>query len=121
MRKYIKSFLFTGVVVLLAVSVFPAAAQIAPLKDDQCIGLECEGGLTAVVKIITNILNGFLVLVGLAAGAALIYGGVTYIMSSGDEEKTARAKRIVIYAIIGLIVIGLSAAVVNGVIGLIGN
>lgn len=119
MKKILKSLLFTAVVVALAISVFPAAAQIAPLKGDQCAGLECEGGIDGIIEIATNIINGFLVLVGLVAAAALIYGGVMYIVSGGNEEKTATAKRIILFAIVGLIVIGLSAAVVNLVIGLI--
>ena len=66
---------------------------------------------------IRNVVNALLSLVGLAAAIFLIYAGVKYIASTGDEEEANQAKRQIIYAIIGLVVIGLSAVIVNIVLG----
>lgn len=71
------------------------------------------GGL---VPSIMNIVNGLLVIVGIAAAIYLIIGGVRYITSQGDEGQTEQAKNTILYALIGLIVIGLAAAIVNFVI-----
>ena len=38
-------------------------------------------------------------------------------MSQGEEGETEKAKNTILYAIIGLIVIALSAAIVNFIIG----
>lgn len=66
---------------------------------------------------IINILNYVLVIAGLAALVFLIIGGFQYIVSRGDEDAAGQAKQTILYAIIGLIVIGLAAAIVNFVIG----
>ena len=62
---------------------------------------------------IRTIVNTLLALVGLIAAIYLVMGGVTYITSKGDEDKAADAKNTILYAIIGLIVIGLSGVIIN--------
>jgi hypothetical protein len=39
--------------------------------------------------------------------------------NSGDEKKAATGKQIVMYAVIGLILIGLSAVIANSVIAIV--
>lgn len=69
-----------------------------------------------LVGTIQRILNYFLALAGILAVAVLIYGGVQYIISRGDEGAAEKAKNTIVYAIIGLVVIGLSVVIVNFVI-----
>lgn len=45
--------------------------------------------------------------------AVLIYGGFLYVTSAGSEQKAEQAKRVILYAIIGLILIGISAMIIN--------
>src|SRR5689334_19684531 len=71
------------------------------------------GGLIQSVRTIVNVL---LVLAALIAAIFILYGGVRYITSRGDEDEAAAAKNTILYAVLGLIVIGLSAAIVNFVI-----
>lgn len=73
-------------------------------------------GLLTAIRTIINIL---LIFASLVAVIMIIYGGVRYITSRGDEDETTAAKNTILYAVIGLIVIGLSAAIVNFVIGAI--
>jgi high-affinity K+ transport system ATPase subunit B len=52
----------------------------------------------------------------LAAVIAVIFviiGGVRYITSQGDEDAALLAKNTIIYSILGVIVIALSAVIVN--------
>lgn len=42
----------------------------------------------------------------------LIWGGINYVASSGDAQKTENAKKIVKYSIMGVLVIGLSYAAI---------
>lgn len=72
------------------------------------------------IMIVSNIVSGLLLLVAVVALAVLVWGGFAYITSLGDETKTASAKKIILYAIVGLIVIGLAALVVNVAVELIG-
>jgi len=50
----------------------------------------------------------------------LLIGGIRYIFSQGDEDQAAQAKNTILYAIIGLIVIGLAAVVVNFIVAAVG-
>lgn len=66
---------------------------------------------------ILGIINYALVLVGVLALAYLVYGGFRYITSRGDEGEVEAAKGIITNAVIGIVVIGIAAALVNFVIG----
>jgi hypothetical protein len=55
-------------------------------------------------------------LIATFALVSLLYGGFLYITSQGEENKAEKAKTIILYSIIGIIIIGLSAIVVNVVI-----
>lgn len=66
--------------------------------------------------ILQTIVKWLLSLIGTLAVISLLYGGFLYITSQGDESKAERAKTIILYSIIGLVVIGLSAIIVNVVI-----
>ncbi|MBR3368896.1 hypothetical protein IKG45_03900 [Candidatus Saccharibacteria bacterium] len=68
-----------------------------------------------------NVLNGALGLVfsvaGAIAGAFVVYGGISYITSTGDPAKAARARKIFIYAIIGLLIVLMAYGIINAVVG----
>lgn len=66
---------------------------------------------------ILGIINYVLILVGVLALAYLVYGGFRYITSRGDEGEVESAKGIITNAVIGIVVIGIAAALVNFVIG----
>lgn len=66
---------------------------------------------------IMMIINYVLAIVGVVALAYIVYGGFLYITSNGDSSQVDKAKNIVIYAVIGIVVIGVAAALVNFVVG----
>ena len=68
---------------------------------------------------ILGLINVVLVLVGVLALAFLVYGGFRYITSRGEESEVEAAKGIITNAVIGIVVIGIAAALVNFVIGAI--
>lgn len=60
---------------------------------------------------------------GFAASLALlaiVVGGIMYVVSFGDENRTRKAKSIIVWAIIGLIVILLAYAVIITVTDFLG-
>ncbi len=71
---------------------------------------------TQLIPAITGIVNALLALAALIAAIFVVIGGVRYITSQGDEDAAAAAKNTVLYALIGVIVIALSAVVVNFII-----
>lgn len=109
MTRFLKYSLACAALLLVAVS---ASAQIAPLQGTN-LGIPETGSLR---DYIIGIVNVALTLVGVAAAIYLILSGVRYITSAGDEGDTKKAKNGIIYAVLGLIVIGLAALIVNFII-----
>lgn len=62
---------------------------------------------------ITTIINYFLGLLGLIAVAFLIYAGILMVTAGGAEEQVTKARKIIMYAVIGIVIILLSYTVVT--------
>lgn len=69
---------------------------------------------------ITLIINYFLGLLGLIAIAFLIYAGVLMVTSGGSDDQVGKARKIITYAVVGIIIIILSATIVQFVSGVLG-
>jgi hypothetical protein len=66
----------------------------------------CEdlGANKEVQSYVAPILKRVFFIIGLLAVGMVIFGGIRYVLSSGDPSKTATAKNTILYAIVGLIV-----------------
>lgn len=71
---------------------------------------------TETVNQIRGIIGFFEVFLGAVAVLVLVIRGFTLITSAGNEEDIGKAKKQVLYALAGLIVVGLSEVVVRGFI-----
>jgi len=71
------------------------------------------GGLCALQNILQVIFNLLLFIGVILAVSFLAYGGLKWITSEGEKEKSAQAKNIIIYSIIGLIIIILAFSFVK--------
>ncbi|NTU69415.1 hypothetical protein HGB13_01105 [bacterium] len=69
--------------------------------------------LNDVTKVITNVLNIALGLIGTVALLFLIQGGILYMTSGGNPDQTSKAKNIIFYAIIGLVVAIVSWSIIS--------
>ncbi len=65
---------------------------------------------------ILNVTNFALSFLGLAAIAVIIYGGFLYVTAGGEDEQMNKGKKSVMYAIIGILVVLSSYAIVNTLI-----
>ncbi len=108
----LKTLVTTVVTSSLALLPGVAFAQLGNVGVDN-VGVLKGNNLAGTVGNIVKIL---LMLAGLVAVIYLIYGGVKYITSQGEEEAAEEGKRVILYAIIGLIVIGISAVIVNYIV-----
>ena len=66
---------------------------------------------------IARVLNVFSVVAGAAAVFMLIYAGIRYIVSGGNDGGMKSAKNTMIYAIVGMILVALSQTIVHFVLG----
>jgi len=103
---------------LMVFSVLPVSAQglINPGDVPSKIS-DATGGQGSFRQLALTVLNFFLGFLGLLAVVMIIYGGVLYVSAAGDEGKIDKGKKIIMYAIVGIVIILLSFAIVNTVLG----
>lgn len=91
--------------------------------DDKCVVQSPdEDGMTLFVwTIVLNVLSDIFVIAGYLAIGFVIYGGMMYIMSSGEPGKVARGKQILVSATIGLIIAILATVIVNIITSILTN
>lgn len=90
------------------------------LDDVQQVAIDNKlSGKSSAKEILQNIVKWLLTLVGTIATISLLYGGYLYITSQGEEDQAKQAKHIILYSVIGIIVIGISAIIVNVVINVV--
>jgi hypothetical protein len=103
--------------------IFGLAALLPGVAMAQLTGAPVPQGTARgdLSSVILNVINYALGLVGVVALAYLIYGGFRYITSGGNETNIEDAKSIIINAIIGIVVIGVAATLVNFVVRAVGG
>lgn len=121
--KIIKQFLYvTGLTVLALLLVNSLGMNVAlaqvidPEADQPAIIRVLSGGQIGLRGIVLTIINFFLTFLGLLAVVMVIYGGFLYVSSAGNEENINKAKKILMYAVIGIVVIIVSFALVNTIL-----
>ncbi|PIR53714.1 hypothetical protein COU75_04580 [Candidatus Peregrinibacteria bacterium CG10_big_fil_rev_8_21_14_0_10_42_8] len=70
--------------------------------------------------VILGVLLGILLFMGLAAVVIIVIAGIILIFSLGNEGSLDQVKRIILYAVSGLIIIALAAGIVTFIINAIG-
>lgn len=70
--------------------------------------------------VIINLITWLLSFIGLLALAAIIWGGIMYILALGDEKRTTKAKAIIFYAIVGVFIAGISFLIITTIKSLLG-
>jgi hypothetical protein len=117
---------FLGLLVSLSL-LFPVASfaqPIAPCPASPCYGgsftdgidaagsnLPLEGNLD-INEVVLRIINFILDVILIIAVLAIIVAGVYLIVSNGDDAQKEKAKKIVMYVVIGIILILFSRAIV---------
>lgn len=68
-------------------------------------------------NIITKVVNIFSIVVGIVAVIMIIVGGFKYITSGGESNNVSSAKNTILFALVGLIIVGLAQFIVHFVLG----
>ncbi|HEX7633402.1 MAG TPA: hypothetical protein VF401_03685 [Candidatus Saccharimonadales bacterium] len=75
------------------------------------------GGINDIWLIVAAVIGILLRIVAIAAIGAVIYGGISYITSEGEPDKTSRAKGTVVNALVGLAISIMAAAIISFIAG----
>jgi len=110
----VKSVLIAIITVLLSLFLFVNNALADWVMPAPPVGVPVNFD-NAVINL-TNWVLGF---VAMIAVLMIIWGGVMYIGSAGDETKATTGKRVVTYALIGLVISGIAYALVNIIVTVI--
>lgn len=113
MLTRMRTFGLKAAAALLCSAPYQAFAQLGEPPD---VGSGNLGGgdlKQAIIDVIKAVLD-FMTLI---AVVMIIVAGIRYIISQGEESEKDKAKKMIIYVIIGLIIILIARAIVTFVIG----
>lgn len=110
------------------------ALAVAPLVAGAALGLPSSNGFnvnnatnassgltnTTIYDLISVFMNWLLGIIGVLAVIAFVISGILYLTAAGDEGQIEKAKSVMMYAIIGLVVALIGLIVVNAIAGLTG-
>lgn len=115
MKEFIKKVAATtGTAMMIAASNMTAFAQ--GLESSYLGDFQVGPQDTDPIAFAIRLLNWAIGLVALVAVAVLIFSGVKYVTSNGDEKKVEEANKGIVNAIIGLVICFVAVMVVNFVI-----
>lgn len=99
----------TGAILSFLLHTQSASAQYGLQETAQQAGLEQR----SVEQYTGDLIGAFLVLSGSIFLALIVYGGILYMLSQGAPDKVAKAKNIIIYSVIGVVVLAASYAILT--------
>lgn len=123
--RYFRLLKHTAVASAAALSLIPSTGLAAQYGGGINEGFGLLSGLngisssTSISVIIMRIIEFILNLTLILAVAAIIVAGIYLIVSNGDEAQKDKAKKIITYVIIGILIILLARAIVSFVLGLV--
>lgn len=89
-----------------------AGCESGDQKLDRAAGSSTAGG-----GYLESLVNVFTFIAGLIAMVFILVGGIRYITSTGDAGRIKQAKDTLMYAVVGLIVVGLARVIIGFIIG----
>lgn len=109
--------LMVGAITLFSVLPMAGATSLLSPTDNPEAVATATGGESSFRGLVLRVINYFLGFLGLLSVVMVIYGGVTYVTSAGNDDAVGNAKKIIMYALIGLVIVLLSFVVVRAVLG----
>lgn len=122
MKKVFILLFIVGFFILSSSSVFASDAQLTktPKDSSQTSAISLQNplgsGTDSFQILIGKVITAVMGVVGSIALLMFIYGGITWMSSSGNQEKVKKGQGIIVWAAIGLVVIFLSYALTRFVL-----
>ena len=125
-NKLFISIMAVQVVLIMLITPIAIAAPTTTqeLKNAACKGVSdsgtnCDDAAvdSTISNLISTIVDIFSWVIGVVAVIMVIYGGFKYVTAAGESSKVKSAKDTILYALIGLVIVGLAQVIVRFVIG----
>jgi len=125
MKKYLLTFSFFLLVLAPLLFLISPAQAVVCQEGVNCVGTQLTNPLGEDIDtpqaLIGRVINSILGVVGSLALLMFVYGGLTWMTSSGNSEKVKKGRDILIWSAIGLVIIfasyGLVRVLILGVKG----
>lgn len=111
---------FIGLAIVLLANVILNTIRFALIRNTSFADVTAENAISAD-ELFINGINWVIAIAGIVAIIFVIVGAVGYMTSTGDAGKLQKAKNTILYALIGLVVVGLAAVITAFVSNLIRN
>jgi len=111
--KIVKKISF-GAAAVLAMAPFAALAQFTPPSGT---GLPA-GSIMAILK---NGMNWLLIIVGILGVVGFVIAGILYLTAAGDDTQIEKAKKAMVYSIVGVIVALLGIVILQAASAFLGG
>lgn len=106
---------------LLSLVIIPLAVQAEPIINPETAAYKSgRYELNDILTIIIGASRWILGIVGSLTLAMFIYGGFTFLISAGSKEKIDKARKIIVAAVIGLIIVFASYVIIQFVLKTLG-
>ncbi|MBW7955131.1 hypothetical protein H3C66_00190 [Patescibacteria group bacterium] len=115
MKKHLKALAATG----SAVGMYLSTAVVSTVKAQYDVAVP-TGYATNIGNLISFVLRVVLAVGALLVFGFLVLGGIEYITSGGEKGKTEAARNKITAAIVGLIILAASWAILNLALGFLG-
>ena len=106
---------FIGLAIVMLANVIMSTIRIVLIQNGNlgsCDTITGTGaGCVDPSSLVDNIIGWFIGIAGLVSVIFLVYGGITYITSSGDSAKLQKAKQTITYSLIGLAIVVLATVI----------
>lgn len=103
---------FIGLAIVMGANVIMGAIRVALVGTSGDIS-QCatESSCVKAGDMVNNLINWVTAIAGLVCVIFVVYGGTSYITSAGDPGKVEKAKKTLLYSLIGLAIVGLATAI----------
>ena len=121
MKSIINLSLMVGMVSLVFSMLFmplmaAQAVDVDPTEQLETVGEESGLPEQDLPELVARIIRWVIGIIGVVLVALFVYGGVVYATSIGNEERVETGKKIMLYAVIGVVIIAIAFAVSSYVI-----
>lgn len=118
MLKHLRTLSLRIAAVVVCSAPLQAIAQLGPPTEDIGSGELGAGDLKAAIA---EVMKTVLDFVALIAVVMIVVAGIRYIISQGEEQEKEKAKKMIIYVVIGLLIILVARAIVTFVVSDVGG
>ena len=122
-KQLLSLFIFFSIITLGFINnilINPSEVQAAPIISESTLGTPCyargDCGLNDFIKIIDASYTTIFGYIGSIALLMFMVGGVLFLISGGNQEKVSKAKKLMISAVIGLLIVFASYLIIDFVL-----